>query len=48
LRERGAWVADFWTGKPRSWLLTWVSIGHNYWHLGEAEHVARSLGRPGR
>jgi hypothetical protein len=48
LRERGAWVAEFWTGRPRSWFLTWVSIGHNYWHMGEAEHIARTLGRPGR
>ena len=45
LRERGAWVAQFWDGRPRSWFLTWVSLGHNYWHMGEADHVGRLLGR---
>lgn len=45
--ERAAWVGDFWKGKTRGWFLSWLAVGHNYYHLGEAEHVARINGRPG-
>jgi hypothetical protein len=48
LRERAAWVATFWDGQPRVFFLTYTALGHNYWHLGEADHIARLLGRPGR
>ena len=44
-REAGSWVAPMWAGRPRGWFLTWVAMGHNYWHLGEADHVGRLLGR---
>jgi hypothetical protein len=34
--------------RPRWFLLCFEGIGHSYEHLGEAEHIARLLGRPGR
>ena len=44
---RAAWVGPVWEGRSADWFLTWTTIGHAYFHLGEAEHVAHTLGRPG-
>lgn len=47
LGANAAWVDAFWEGKSRGWFLSWLAVGHHYYHLGEAEVIARSLGRPG-
>ena len=47
-RSRVAWVVELWDGLPRATLLSMQAVGHSYFHLGEAGHVARLLGRPGR
>jgi len=41
------YVAELMTTRPRWFLLCVEAIGHSYEHLGEADHVARLLGRPG-
>ena len=41
------YVAEAMRTRPRWFLLCFEGIGHSYEHLGEAEHVARLLGRPG-
>ena len=47
-RPEVAWVVQLWDGLPRATLLSMQAVGHSYFHLGEAGHVARLLGRPGR
>ncbi len=47
-RPEVAWVVQLWDGLPRATLLSMQAVGHSYFHLGEAAHVARLLGRPGR
>jgi hypothetical protein len=42
------YVAENMRIRPRWFLLCFEGIGHSYEHLGEAEHIARLLGRPGR
>lgn len=44
-RAAAGWVAPMWAGRPQGDFLTWMAMGHNYWHLGEADHVGRQLGR---
>jgi hypothetical protein len=44
---RAQHLGGMWAQQTRDWVLTWLAVGHNYFHLGEAEHVARTLGRPG-
>jgi hypothetical protein len=41
------WVAEAMDELPRAWLVSYSLLGHCYFHLGEAEHVARLVGRPG-
>ena len=36
------WMADFWTGRPKEFLLSFTAIGHSYTQLGEA-YVLRGL-----
>ncbi len=45
--EQASWVEDFWEGRTQGWFLSWLAAGHHYYHLGEAEVIARQLGRPG-
>lgn len=42
------WVEEVWEGQTGLWFLTWLSVGHNYLHLGEAGVVSRALGLRGR
>jgi hypothetical protein len=44
---RATRLASVWAQQSRDWFLTWLAVGHSYFHLGEAEHIARTLGRPG-
>ncbi len=46
-RENAAWVGHFWEGKTGSWYVSWLGVGHNYFHLGEAGVISRALGVPG-
>jgi len=43
------WVAEFWTGKSTAWFFSWVAVGHNMMHLGQAawvkEMILRKRGR---
>jgi hypothetical protein len=36
--ERAQHLGGMWAQQTRDWVLTWLGVGHNYFHLGEAEH----------
>ena len=46
--ERAAWVNPAGQKRKVASIWTWGVIGHSYVHLGEAGHVTRTLGIPGR
>ena len=40
------WVAAAWARQTGSWFLSYLAVGHNYWHLGEAYVIRGYLGAP--
>lgn len=46
--ERAAWVVMPRDGRTGASLFIWPVLGHAFSHLGDASHVIRSLGLPGR
>jgi hypothetical protein len=44
LAERAEWVREQWSGQTRLWFVTWLSAGHHYTHLGEAQVTRERLG----
>jgi len=46
--DRAAWVLSPQDGRTGASMLTWGVLGHAFSHLGDASHVIRSLGLPGR
>ncbi len=43
LRPEAEWLLRFWEGKTKSWFLSWMGVGHNYLHLGQARWVRKLL-----
>ena len=44
LHQRAGWVVPWWSGKTRGFLLFGLAVTHNFYHLGEADHIGRMLG----
>lgn len=38
------WVKQFWNGRTAGWFLSWLAVGHNNWHFGEANCVRSEAG----
>lgn len=37
------WVERFWAGKNLAWFFSWVAVGHNFSHLGQARWVKKLI-----
>lgn len=43
LRPEAEWLLRFWEGKSKSYFLSWMGVGHNQLHLGQARWVRKLL-----
>jgi hypothetical protein len=48
LGPRAEWVVELWDGRTCEWFLSWLAIGHNYWHIAEISHIRRLMGHAGK
>ncbi len=47
--ERATWVVEYWErGVSRTTYLSWLTIGHNFFHMGEAWVIRGLLVAHGR
>ena len=44
--DNAGWVEGWWSGQTQGFLLSWLAVGHNYLHLGEAQCVRSQAGVP--
>jgi len=43
LRPEAQWLYRFWEGKSKAWFISWMGVGHNCFHLGQASWVRKLL-----